>query len=95
MFARVTHFRVKPSSIEEAKALTEKLKPQIMALPGIHSFINMIDDDGKGCVVSLVESRETSEGNAQAVQALWANFADHLTEAPTADGFDVIANWSA
>tara|TARA_R110000787_G_scaffold104370_4_gene211392 strand:- start:2152 stop:2439 length:288 start_codon:yes stop_codon:yes gene_type:complete len=95
MFARVTHYQIKPDSVNEAKALTEKLKPKIMALPGVHSFINMIGDDGKGCVVSLVESRETSEANAQAVQALWANFKDHLADAPTAEGYDVFANWSA
>ena len=95
MFARVTHYQIKPDSVNEAKALTEKLKPKIMALPGMHSFINMIGDDGKGCVVSIVESRETSEANAQAVQALWANFKDHLEDMPTAEGYDVFVNWSA
>ena len=95
MFARVTHYTVKPESIDQARVLTEELKPKIMALPGIHSFINMIGDDGKGCVVSLVESRETSEANAAAVQALWANFKDHLAEAPDAKGYDVFANWTA
>ncbi|MGJ8616919.1 MAG: hypothetical protein ACSHWS_08745 [Sulfitobacter sp.] len=94
MFARVTHYQIKPDSVEKAKALTEQLKPKIMALPGIHSFINMIGDDGKGCVVSLVESREMSDGNAQAVQALWSNFTDHLASAPTAEGYDVFVNWS-
>ena len=95
MFARITHYQVKPESVKKAKELTETLKPKIMALPGMKSFINMVDDDGNGYVVSLVESREISEGNAQAVQALWANFQDHLVAPPTAEGFDVFAHWSA
>ena len=65
-----------------------------MALPGLKQFINSINSDGKGCVVALVESREISDANEPAVQALWAHYADHLLEAPKAEGYDVIVDWS-
>jgi hypothetical protein len=95
MFARVTHYKMKKTSIDEAKALLEKLKPQIMALPGMKQFINTMNDDGSGCVISLVESRAVSDDNQQAVAALWGNFSAHLEGAPKAEGFDVFADWKA
>lgn len=94
MYARVTHFNMKPEMVEDAKARLEHMKPQVMSLPGIKHFINSINDDGTGCVVAVVESREISEANNDAVEKLWSIFADHLAAAPEASGFEVIANWS-
>ncbi|MBW4708685.1 hypothetical protein KX928_12920 [Roseobacter sp. YSTF-M11] len=95
MFVRVTHYKMKPESVPVMTEKLNELKPQIMALPGIHQFINTLNEDGSGCVVSVVESREISDANASAVAALWANFQDHLTAPPNAGGYDVIVNWSA
>jgi hypothetical protein len=95
MFARITHFKMKKASIDKSKALLETLKPQILALPGMKQFINTMNDDGSGCVISLVESRATSEANQKAVAALWANFSEHLEAPPKAEGFEVFANWKA
>lgn len=94
MHVRITHYRMKPESIEAATAILHEMKEQIMALPGLKQFINSINSDGKGCVVALVESREISDANEPAVQALWAHYADHLLEAPKAEGYDVIVDWS-
>ena len=94
MFARVTQYKMKPGSVEAAKKLMNDLKPQIMALEGLKSFTNAINEDGNGCVVSLVESREMSDANAAQVSALWAKFADHLEEPPTPNGYDVFVDWS-
>lgn len=92
MFARVTNYRMKPESVDTAKAMLDDLKPQIMALAGLKQFINMMNDDGTGCVVSIVESEEVSNANQAAVQALWGQFADHLAEPPTAEGYNIIMN---
>jgi len=93
MFARVTKYRMKPESMDDATSLVEQLKPQIMSMPGLHQFINVADENGNGYVISLVESRETSDANQGQVQAIWSKFADYLAEAPTAaEGFDVIVN---
>ncbi|WP_295316693.1 hypothetical protein [Roseobacter sp.] len=94
MFARVTHYKMKPGSVDVAKSMLDQMKPKIMALPGMVRFINTMNDDGSGCVISLVDSRETSDGNADKVAALWAVFTEHLEAAPEAHGFDVIADWT-
>ena len=85
---------MKPESIAAATALLEQLKPQILAMPGVLRFINAVDDTGAGYVVSVVESKESSEANTEAVQAMWSNFAQFLEEPPVPQGFGVIADWS-
>lgn len=94
MYARITNYKMKPDSVETALALLEELKPQIMAMSGVVQFINSIDDTGAGYVVSIVESKENSEANQEAVMAMWSNFAEFLEEPPVPRGFDVVANWS-
>ncbi|WP_338551068.1 hypothetical protein [Roseovarius phycicola] len=95
MYARITHYQMKPDMVQDAIARLEQMKPAIMGLPGMRQFINTINADGSGCVVALVESREVSDANEEAVAQLWAQFADHLAAPPEPSGFDVIANWSA
>ena len=92
MFARVTKYRMKPGSIDDATALLHELKPDIMAMPGMKNFINVIDDDGNGYIVSVVESEEASNANQEQVQALWAKFGDYLAEPPSPAGFRVLMN---
>lgn len=92
MYARVTKYRMKPEAIEGALAKLDAMRPQIMALPGLLHFTNMMNDDGSGVVVSVVESQEVSDANQDKVQALWANFADDLAEAPVAEGYNVLMN---
>jgi hypothetical protein len=94
MFARITHYQMKPEAIDAAKAALTQLKPKIMAMPGMIQFINTMNPDGSGCVISLVESEATSNANATAVGALWATFSEHLAAPPKAAGFDVFDNWS-
>lgn len=94
MFARITRFQLKPGARDAAMATMESMKADIMALPGLKAFINVMDDDGKGYVVSLVESRALSDANADKVTALWTRMADHLAEMPVPEGFDVGAHWT-
>ena len=94
MHARVTHYKMKPESIETATAMLHSMKDQIMALPGMKQFINSINADGTGCVIAIVESREISEANEPATQSIWAQYSDHLLAVPEANGFDVIVDWS-
>ncbi len=94
MFARITHYKMKPETTDSAIAKLNSLKDDIMALPGMVHFVNTMNSDGSGCVVSLVESREVSDANQESVARIWAAFADHLEGIPEGHGFDVIANWS-
>lgn len=94
MFARITEYKMKPGTRDQATALLNDLKPQIMAMDGMRSFINVMNDDGSGYVVSLVTDEETSDANADKVAALWANFSEMLERPPERAGFDVIAAWN-
>ena len=94
MFARVTQFKMKPGSKDTATAMMNTLKSQIMGLPGMIHFINVMNEDGSGFVIAVVESEETSNANTEKVQGIWAAFAEHLEGPPSPQGFDVVANWA-
>ena len=63
-------------------------------MPEIHNFINVLNDDGSGYVISVVEREATSNANATKVAELWGAFSDHMEATPKAEAYDVIANWS-
>ncbi len=94
MFARVTEYKMKPGTRDAATALMNTLKDQIMGMDGVHSFINVMNEDGGGYVISVVESKATSDANAAKVAELWGAFAEYMEGPPSAAGYDVIANWS-
>ncbi|NNK77822.1 MAG: hypothetical protein HKP40_03830, partial [Litoreibacter sp.] len=94
MYARVTPYKMKPGTKETATALLEEMKPSIMALPGLVHFVNVMNDDGSGYVISVIESQEISDANQDKVMAIWGRFAEHLEAMPQPQGFDLIANWS-
>lgn len=93
MFARITKYKMKPGTRDATTKLLESLKSQIMALDGMRHFINAINEDGSGYVISVVESKAKSDANAPQVAALWANFAEYLEAAPVPEGYEVIADW--
>ena len=94
MYARITAYQLKPGTRDAAVAKLEALKSEIMSLPGTLRFLNTVDDNGRGYVVSVNESKETSDAISGQVQAIWANFAEFLAAAPSPEGYDVIADWS-
>ncbi len=93
MYARITRYKLKPESMETARAMLPEMKERIMGLPGTLNFINAANDDGSGYVIAVVESKEVSDANQEAVMAIWAVFGEHLEAVPSPEGFDVIANW--
>ncbi len=95
MFARVTPYQLKPGTVEAATARARELKPDIMALPGMISFTNTVNEDGKGYVLSIVESRELSDGNVERVKAIWSKMGEFLAEMPVPEGYDVVDHWTA
>ena len=94
MYLHVTHYNMKPESVDAAKELLQQMKSQIMSMPGMLRFTNSVNADGSGCVFAAVDSKETSDSNQEAVAAAWSQFADHLTGVPEAHGFEVFADWS-
>lgn len=94
MFSRVTPYQLKPGARDAAIATMNEMKADIMALPGLKQFINVIGEDGKGYVISVVESKEASDGNMERVKALWGRMGPHLAAMPVPEGGDVVADWS-
>ena len=94
MFARVTRYKMKPGSRDAATALMNQLKGQIMGMNGMKHFINVMNDDGTGYVISLVESEETSNANAEQVKQAWGQMSEFLQEMPTPECYDVVVSWS-
>lgn len=95
MFARITPYQLKPGTVEAATDRARELKPEIMALPGMISFTNAVNSDGSGYVVSLVESREVSDGNVERVKEIWGKMGEFLAEMPVPGGYDVVDHWDA
>ena len=93
MFARITQYQMKPDSKQAATELMHSLKDQIMGMPGIHNFVNVMNEDGSGYVIAVVESEASSDANNEKVAALWSQFSDHLLATPKPVGYDVVANW--
>lgn len=93
MFARITQYKMKPGTREAATEKMNALKSEIMGMPGIHSFTNVMNEDGSGYVISVVESEEASNVNAPKVAELWGHFAEFMEGTPSPAGYDVIAHW--
>ncbi|WP_323766457.1 hypothetical protein [Marinovum sp.] len=93
MYARITPYKMKPGTREAAEAKIEEVKDQILDLPGMQRFLCVMNDDGSGYIVSTVSDKATSEGNADKVKAIWANFSEFLEEMPAPQGYDVVADW--
>jgi len=93
MYARVTAFKMKPGSRDAATAKLNELKDQILGLPGMQKFYNVMNEDGNGYVIALVTDQATSEANAEKVASIWANFAEFLEAKPEPKGFDVVLDW--
>ena len=94
MYARITPFKMKPGSKDTATKLVEGLKTQIMALPGIHEFINVIDDTGAGYVISLTDVQTATPETNEKIKQIWGGFAEHLEAAPAASSYELIAHWN-
>ena len=93
MYARITPFKMKPGSKDDAVKIMNRVKADIMALPGIKHFINVMDDNGAGYVVSLTDLAETPPDAQEKINAIWANFSDHLEAKPTPATYGVLADW--
>ena len=93
MFARITQYKMKPGMRDAAEAKMNELKDQIMGMDGMHSFTNVMNADGAGYVVAVVQSEAASTANAPKVAELWGHFADFLEGPPTPAGFDVLVHW--
>ena len=90
MYTRVTNFQCKPDKLEEATALAESLKPEIMAIPGITYYMSAGNDDGDCISVAVYESRDAADAAADTASALFARFDEYLEGPPQPQSYRVL-----
>ncbi|MDG4649887.1 hypothetical protein P6F26_15685 [Roseibacterium sp. SDUM158017] len=76
-------------------ALMERMKDRIMSLPGLRQFLDIMDEDGAGCVIGLWDDREAACANAGREAGMWAAYVDCLEPPDPQLAHEVRANWSA
>ena len=95
MYVQLSHYQIKPGHRSACIELMNRLKPQIMALPGLKQFLNVINDDDSGYVLAVMASQEQAQKNEGRVRELWTAFAAHLTQLPAVEGHEILADWHA
>ncbi len=95
MQARITRYKMKPDAIEAAQALMNSLRDDITGLPGMRHFVGVMNPDGSGYTIALIDSEGTSPESVDRVRAIWGRFSDHLEGMPVPEIFDVVADWPA
>jgi hypothetical protein len=95
MQARITRFKMRPDAVDAARALVHQLQDEIMAQPGIERCIVVMNEDGSGHVVALIDRAGSSPEAVDRVRTLWHRFHDHLETMPDPEIIEVVADWSA
>lgn len=95
MQARITRFKMREDAVEAASGLMHQLEAEIMAQPGVGRCIVVINPDGSGYVVVLIDEAGSSAEAVDGVRRLWHRFHDHLEAVPDPEIFEVIADWGA
>ena len=92
---RITRFKMRPDAADAAKGLMHELRGEIMGQPGVARCIVVMNDDGSGHVVALIDEQGSSPEAVDRVRLLWRRFHDHLEAVPDPEIFEVLADWSA
>ena len=92
MYARITTFGTSPDRYDEANALAEELKPEIMALPGIKFWFDAGNNDGEGMVIAIYDSKESAEAAMSAARDLFARFGEFMTSPPEFKEYEVMVH---
>jgi hypothetical protein len=95
MQARITRFKMKPDGAAEARALMQQLKGDIVGQPGMRHCLIVMNEDGSGHVIALIDAAGGSPEAVDRVRALWHKFHDHLETMPDPEIYEVIADWQA
>ncbi len=94
MYARITTFHCKPEKLDDAIALAEELKPEIMSIPGLKYWFDAGNEDGNFAVIAIYESREAAEAAVDTAKGLFARFAEYMDSEPQPKGYEVLLHGS-
>ena len=92
MYARITTYHCKTETRDDAIAIFEKLKPQIMEIPGLKHLFHTGNEDGNCALIGIYENREAAEAATDKVRALFARFAEYIDSAPKPLGYEVLVH---
>ena len=90
MYARITTYRMNVEKFDEAQALAEELKPEIMEIPGIKYWFSTGNEDGSCAVIAIYESKDAAEAASGTATALFARFAEYMVSEPQPQGYGVL-----
>jgi hypothetical protein len=93
MQARITRFKMRQEGAAEARALMERLRGDILAQPGMQHCLIVMNEDGAGHVIAMIDEAGSSPEAVDRVRALWHKFHDHLETMPDPEIYEVIADW--
>jgi len=85
MFARITTYQIRKGRIDDALALADSIKPEIMEIPGIKYWFNTANDDGSAALIAIYASRAAAE----TATGIFGRFAEYLESEPKPTGYDV------
>jgi len=90
MYARITTYRITPDKLEETLTLAEKIKPEIMSIPGIKYWFNIGNSDGNCAVIAIYNNEAAAEAAQQTAKELFGRFAEYIESDLQAQGYQVL-----
>lgn len=93
MFARITSYKMKPGSRAAATDVMNGLRGEVLSLPGMVRFINVMKDDGSGLVIALTTNETADEATNAKIAKLWSNFGEFIEEPIKREDYHLLADW--
>jgi quinol monooxygenase YgiN len=90
MYARVTHYEVRPDKVKEAQGLFREAHAIVRKVPGLKSFTNVMREDGKGLILALYENKAAAGAAAPQVREYWMRFTAVLAAPPMLEDYATV-----
>ncbi len=82
MFARITHYQIKPDHIDEMVNQLDQIKSAVQEIQGLVVSYTSWNDDGAGVTAAYYESEAAAEAAVDQIKAIWGGLAEHLAGPP-------------
>ncbi len=89
MYVRFSTFQINAGRIDEYRSEVEKLKPQVMELPGIKYWFSAADDNGSCASIAVYEDEEAAIASSSGAGAAFGQLADFMETEPDPQGLPV------
>lgn len=92
MYTRINTYHCRAEMLDDAIALAEKIKPEIMAIHGLKHWFSTGNKDGNCVLIGIYENREAAEAATDTVRALFARFAEYIDSELQSHGYEVLVH---